>query len=96
MYIFKNICFQILFITIAIYRNYEAITMAVSQLLILDWKTCSKCSNYTLEVSTQHPFITILNQEKHSWRLVLNHMKYIIFDHHDEKYVFIANTNIIK
>lgn len=61
--------------------------MAVSRLLILDWKSHDKRNKYSLEVPTQHPFITILIQEKLSWRSVLNQMK-LIMHHHDKQYVF--------
>lgn len=71
---------------IKICRNYQAITIAVSQLLILDWKMQDKRNEYTLQIPTQHPFITILNQEKLSWRSVLNQMKLIM--HHDKQYAF--------
>ncbi|XP_072755214.1 focadhesin [Anoplolepis gracilipes] len=60
-------------------KNYQAITTAVSQLLILDWKMQDKYNEYTLQVPNQHPFITILNQEKLSWRSVLNQMKLIMY-----------------
>ncbi|XP_012536229.1 focadhesin isoform X2 [Monomorium pharaonis] len=63
--------------------NYQAITVAVSQLLILDWRSHNKCNEYTLEVPTQHPFIAILTQEKLSWRSILNQIK-IIMHHHDQ------------
>jgi len=73
---------------IKICRNYQAITIAVSQLLILDWKMRDEHNEYTLQVPTQHPFITILNQEKLSWRSVLNQMK-LIMHHYDKQYVFL-------
>jgi len=53
----------------------------MSQLLILDWKAYKH--KYTLQVPNQHPFITILNQEKRSWRSVLNQME-LIMHHHDK------------
>lgn len=73
---------------IKICRNYQAITIAVGQLLILDWKMQNERNEYTLQVPTQHPLITILNQEKLSWRSVLNQMK-LIMHHHDKRYVFL-------
>ncbi|KMQ95847.1 hypothetical protein RF55_3913 [Lasius niger] len=65
-------------------KNYQAITIAVGQLLILDWKMQNERNEYTLQVPTQHPLITILNQEKLSWRSVLNQMK-LIMHHHDKR-----------
>ncbi|KAL6256360.1 hypothetical protein P5V15_012477 [Pogonomyrmex californicus] len=65
-------------------KNYQTITIALSQLLILDWKSRDEHNEYTLEVPTQHPFISILNQEKLSWRSVLNQMKFIM-NHHDKR-----------
>lgn len=65
-------------------KNYHAITIAVGQLLILDWKKQNERKEYTLQVPTQHPFIRILNQEKFSWRSVLNQMK-LIMHHHDKR-----------
>lgn len=73
---------------IEICRNYQALTIAVSQLLILDCKIRDEHNEYTLQVPTQHPFITILNQEKLSWRSVLNQMK-LIMHHYDKQYVFL-------
>lgn len=63
------------------FRNYQAITVAISRLLILDWKSHDRCNEYTLEVPTQHPFIAILIQERLSWRSVLNQMKSIMHHH---------------
>ncbi|XP_050466238.1 focadhesin isoform X2 [Cataglyphis hispanica] len=74
-------------------KNYQAITIAVSQLLILDWKMQDKRNEYTLQIPTQHPFITILNQEKLSWRSVLNQMKLIM--HHD-KHVMEQSIKLLR
>lgn len=58
----------------------------MSQLLISDWEACDEHNGYTLQVPTQHPFIAILNQEKHSWKSVLNQME-LIMRYHDKRYV---------
>ncbi|EZA59023.1 hypothetical protein X777_16983 [Ooceraea biroi] len=71
--------------------NYQAITVAMSQLLILDWKACDERDRYALQVPNQHPFITILNQEKRSWRCVLNQMK-LIMHHRDKQYDFLERS----
>lgn len=76
-----------LYFIITIFRNYEVITVAVSQLLILNWEASDKHDDicqYTLQMPNQHPFITIMNQEKLSWRSVLNQMK-IIMHAHDKR-----------
>lgn len=73
-------------------RNYQAITIAVSQLLILDWKIQDEHNEYTLQAPTQHPFITILNQAKLSWRSVVNQMK-LIMHHYDKQYVLYTHTH---
>ncbi|KAL2722549.1 focadhesin isoform X1 [Vespula squamosa] len=60
-------------------NNYVAITISMSHLLILDFKlhaTEDKCS-YTLSMP-QFPFITILKEEKNSWRAVLDQMHFIM------------------
>ncbi|XP_077265595.1 focadhesin [Temnothorax americanus] len=75
-------------------KNYQAVTVAVSRLLILDWKSHDKCIKYTLEVPTQHPFITILIQEKLSWRSVLNQMKFIM--HHHDKQVMEQSVELLR
>lgn len=59
---------------------------------MLDCKMCNQPSEYNLEASTQHPFITILNQEKYSWRAVLIQMKQMMH-HNDNEYIF--TTDII-
>ncbi|XP_032674486.1 focadhesin-like [Odontomachus brunneus] len=70
------------FLSVCSSTNYESITVAVSELLMLDYKMHNQPSEYNLEASTQHPFITILNQEKYSWRAVLIQMKQIM--HHND------------
>ncbi|XP_029676738.1 focadhesin isoform X2 [Formica exsecta] len=53
-----------------------------------------ECNEYTLQVPTQHPFITILNQEKLSWRSVLNQMKLIM--HHYDKHVMEQSIKLLR
>ncbi|XP_011872264.1 PREDICTED: focadhesin [Vollenhovia emeryi] len=74
-------------------KNYQAITVAVSRLLILDWSH-DKCNEYTLEVPTQHPFIAILTQEKLSWRSVLNQMKFIM--HYHDKRIMEQSVKLLR
>ncbi|KAK2581624.1 hypothetical protein KPH14_002126 [Odynerus spinipes] len=60
-------------------NNYTAITVSMSQLLILDLKlhgNQDKCL-FTSQVP-QYPFITILKEEKNSWRAVLDQMHFIM------------------
>ncbi|XP_046818790.1 focadhesin [Vespa crabro] len=60
-------------------NNYVAITVSMSHLLILDFKlhaTEDKCS-YKLPMP-QFPFISILKEEKNSWRAVLDQMHFIM------------------
>ncbi|XP_011160080.1 focadhesin [Solenopsis invicta] len=75
-------------------KNYQAITVAVSQLLILNWKSRDKCNEYTLQVPTQHPFITILTQDKRSWRSILNQMKFIL--HHHDRRVMEQSVQLLR
>ncbi|XP_011689010.1 PREDICTED: focadhesin isoform X2 [Wasmannia auropunctata] len=74
--------------------NYEIVTVVVSRLLILDWKSHDKSNEYTLETPTQHPFIAILAQEKLSWRCVLNQMKFIM--HHHDKHVMEQSAELLR
>lgn len=70
------------------FRNPVVATAAVSRLLLWDLKHSKQNKTmypFTLRVP-QHPFIVILNQNKHSWRTVLNEMTFFL-NHWDPQYV---------
>ncbi|XP_014484720.1 PREDICTED: focadhesin isoform X2 [Dinoponera quadriceps] len=71
------------FLSVCSPKNYDSVTVAVSELLMLGSKAYDEPNEYTLQAPNQHPFITILNHEKHSWRTVLIQMKRIM--HHNNK-----------
>ncbi|XP_067208488.1 focadhesin [Linepithema humile] len=75
-------------------KNYEAIIVAISQLLTLDWRICNGCSEYTLQLPNQHPFIIILKQNKRSGICVVNQMKQIMYD--DEKCIMEHSIEILR
>ncbi|KYM96532.1 hypothetical protein ALC62_12796 [Cyphomyrmex costatus] len=75
-------------------KNYQMITVAISRLLILDWKSHNRCNEYTLDIPTQHPFITILTKEKLSWKSVLNQMKFIM--HHHDKHIMEQSIELLR
>lgn len=63
-------------------------TTTISHLLILDLKRDTGKENiypFTLHMP-QHPFITILTQDKHSWQTILSQMTFIL-NHQDARYV---------
>lgn len=74
-------------------NNYTAIVVSMSRLLILDFKlhtTQDKCS--LMSQIPQYPFITILKEEKNSWRAVLDQMHFIM-NHHDKQRTSLAAIN---
>lgn len=69
-------------------RNSVVAATAIGRLLLLDMKYNRE--NRTIYPFTlhapQHPFIMILNRDKHSWRFVLNEMTSFV-NHRDPQYV---------
>ncbi|KAL2741968.1 focadhesin isoform X1 [Vespula maculifrons] len=60
-------------------NNYVAITVSMSHLIILDFKLHATEDNYLYTLTMpQFPFITILKEEKNSWRTVLDQMHFIM------------------
>ncbi|XP_024935955.1 focadhesin isoform X2 [Cephus cinctus] len=68
-------------------RNYSAVTVAISNLLLLDLRGRADQNEYlcpfTLK-APQHPLITVLNQKKDVWRDVLTQMQFIMNHHQNE------------
>lgn len=67
-------------------KNYMVATTTISHLLILDLKRDTAKENiypFTLHMP-QHPFITILTQDKHSWQTILSQMTFIL-NHQDAR-----------
>lgn len=83
---------SLLFLNIVLYvtrfRNYMVATTTISHLLILDLKRDTGKENiYPFTLHTpQHPFITILTQNKHSWQAILSQLTFIV-NHEDPRYV---------
>lgn len=64
-----------------IYRNYTAVTAAISNLLLLALKIYDDKDPYVCPFNLrapQHPLITVLSRNKDIWRDVLNQMQFMV------------------
>ncbi|XP_054010587.1 focadhesin isoform X1 [Hylaeus anthracinus] len=77
-------------------KNYTVAAMAISHLLMLDLRhNMEKKTLYpfTLHVP-QHPFIIILNRDKHSWQTVLNQIT--LFMNHKDPRIRENSTEVLR